>query len=225
MQTPLFSFFGFCLLWQFLFPATASAQLGEYFAAAEQRKKAQEAEKKSVVEPERSSSGGGFYALGQAAFLLGNLHEDGFGGAEVSTSLYLSAGYNFRSWFQAGMGVGYSQFQNVPLYPVFAEVRGLFADRDFSPYYALRAGHSYAGFVDNFQIQNAKGGFMGEGQLGLSIRTGNLSFLLGGGYHFQKAKLEGTIDNWWGGWGGDQSYIQNRNFRRLTASCSLKFDF
>lgn len=222
MHTPLFSIFGICLLLQFLFPAAASAQLGEYFAAAEQRKKAQERGEKSAPEPERSSSGGGFYTLGQAAFLLGNLHEDGFGGAEVSTSLHFSAGYNFRSWFQAGIGAGYSQFQAVPLYPVFAEVRGLFADRDFSPYYALRAGHSYAGFVDNFQIQKAKGGFMGEGQLGLAIRSGNLSFLLGGGYHFQKVELEGSTDNWWG---GRQSYVQNRSFRRLTASCSLKFDF
>lgn len=220
-----FSFLFIFLLLHFLIPATANAQLGEYFAAAEKRKKAQVSEKVNSTdsEQEKKSAKERFYTTGQAAFLLGDLHENGFGGAEVSTSLHFSVGYNFRSWLQAGAGAGYSQFGSVPLYPVFAEVRGLFADQDFSPYYALRAGHSYAGNADNMDIQTTEGGFMGEGQLGLAIRAGNLSFLIGGGYHLQKAKLEGTsITDWWG---TRQSYIQNRTFRRLAATCSLKFNF
>lgn len=214
------------LILSILFPADTQAQLGAHIAAANERKKDRQEEEKAgmAASPEKYSEAGNFYILGQAGFLTGGLWKEGISGAEVSSSLYITAGYNFTHWFQTGIGAGYGQFGVVPLYPVFGEVRGLFSARDFSPYYAFRAGHSYAGYFDNENtvIRSARGGFMGEGQLGLSLRTGKLNFLLGGGYHYQKAELEGAVMDWWG---GNQTFVEKRTYRRIAATCTLKFNF
>lgn len=215
---------GAMLLLKFAFPESARAQLGEHFLAATERKQSLEKEQEDVPgkEHEKSSVKGRIYIIGQAGFLFGNLYKEEDTHSVLSSSLQLSSGYQYRYWLQTGVGAGYAQYDRIALFPIYAEIRGNLKDRDFSPYYSVKAGKSLAGFNDNLSFQTAKGGFMAEGQAGIAIQLRNMSFLMGGGYHFQKVELEGTSVNWWG---QEQYYFQKRNIRRMLFTSSLKFNF
>lgn len=164
------------------------------------------------------------YILGQSAFLLGSLSGGGGGSWLVGASLQVSAGYIFRHWLQAGLGTGWDQYDRTLVVPVFAEARGTITDEEFSPYYSLKSGWGMAGYEDDFRYQKATGGFMAQGQVGMAFRMENLKILLGGGYHWQKVKLEGN-SNGGGGWWGPESAVQNRSIRRAVGAISIEFSF
>lgn len=221
---PSIAFFVIFLVFQFFLAEAARAQLGEYLSTPTEKNNNPGEEQ--GVGPEKVHEGpseeGRIYILWQAGFLLGNIYKEDNTHSVLASSMQLSAGYRLRHWLQTGMGAGYAQYDRIAVFPIFAEVRGNLTDKNFSPYYAVKAGGSFAGFNDNFTFQTARGGFMAEGQIGLAINLGKLSFLMGGGYHFQKVELQGISQDWWG---QENGYYQKRNIRRMAFTSALKFTF
>ena len=172
---------------------------------------------------EELSSENKVYLLGQSAFLPGS-SGGGRGNWLMGASLHVSGGYIFNHWLQAGLGTGMDQFDRTLVVPVFAELRGTTTDKEFSPYYALKTGWGMAGYNDDFRYQKATGGFMAQGQVGMAFRMKSLKIMLGGGYHWQKVKLEGSSEGGWGWW-EPESAVQNRLIRRAVGAISIEYSF
>lgn len=215
-------FFATFLVLQFSLSEAARAQLGEYWSTTTEKNNnsGEEQGVGQVKEQEGPSEEGRIYILCQAGFLFGNIYKAENTHSVLASSMQLSTGYRLRHWLQTGMGAGYAQYDRIAVFPIFAEVRGNLTDKDLSPYYAVKAGGSFAGFNDNFTFQTARGGFMAEGQFGFAISLRKLSFLMGGGYHFQKVELQGTSQDWRG---QEHGYHQKRNIRRMIFISALKF--
>ncbi|MDX1476655.1 MAG: hypothetical protein R3301_03080 [Saprospiraceae bacterium] len=113
------------------------------------------------------------------------------GGFDAGISVTYAIGHRFSRMLGVGVGVGFENFEldeGKHIYPVFAEVRGFFREKKLSPYYAGRIGYGFATGDEELGVAEAKGGFLGNAELG--IRFGGsekVNFYAGIGAHFQKA--------------------------------------
>jgi hypothetical protein len=111
-------------------------------------------------------------------------------GIEAGLSLTHSIGYRFNQFLGVGAGVGIENFElgwGKRVIPVFLEGRGYLSKKKISPYYAIRAGWGFALKYDDFNITEAKGGYMLNPEIGYRFGANpHLNFTLGMGVRFQR---------------------------------------
>ena len=132
-------------------------------------------------------------------------------------------GYIFHPKLQAGVGIGFEQYDPLLTTTFFAQVKGLLTDKRWSPYYFLEAGGGTASTQSwNYDVEyhDVKGGFTVHPGLGIqrTFRSGALFF--GMGYRIQQAKLDYTVHNYWGGTLRVQEQL---TYRRFTTMIGLTF--
>jgi len=113
------------------------------------------------------------------------------GGAGIHHAM----GFRFSRMLGVGLGTGiethdFSEVRNI--IPVYAEVRGFFAPKKVSPYYALKLGYGFAlKEVNNFESQveqtKAVGGIHISPELGIRFGGGDVSYYAGVEYKIQDA--------------------------------------
>lgn len=146
----------------------------------------------------------GLYNATRLGVLTGQTY---FGENSIGFSLYHSIGWMFNRQVGAGIGGGVEIYNpdsyETPTYPLFAEVRGYFLQKNVTPFYAVGGGWAFTGkntespwgFEENWD-----GGWLAKIQLG--YRLGN-HFALYGGLSLQK-KTRNWQSDWGGTWGQDR---------------------
>ncbi len=125
----------------------------------------------------------GFYQTIELSLLA----NDNAGGLSAT----YSAGHRFSRWIGIGGGTGITGFdmgRGKNVIPLFVEARGFFLSEKVSPYYALRVGYGFALKNDVNNIDEAKGGYLFNPQLGVRFGGGSaVSYYMGIGLHLQEA--------------------------------------
>lgn len=152
----------------------------------------------------------GFYGNSMLSFAVGSSSSDGLSlGAGFSQVI----GYQFKPHLGFGFGFGVDNYskRGETVYPIFLEARSFFpSKKTHAGFYALAgSGYSLALPRESLNINEAKGGIMGQFSLGYrsaTIEGIDVNFDLG--FKFQKAEFHRTLYN------GD---IEQRkiNFQRL----------
>lgn len=130
-----------------------------------------------------------------AAYGLGGHFESDF-------QMGLGAQYVFGKWWNrwlaTGIGGGYDNYyleDRISLIPVFAEVKGQFFDRAFSPSYTIQAGYGFANPDEEINISESKGGVMVNPTIGLIKHTASGNTInIDLGYRFQRIRYTRTFD-------------------------------
>ena len=147
----------------------------------------------------------GWYHSSRAALLFGD-YNNGY-------SLQHSTGFKINRFLSAGVGIGLENYGpggvDPVIVPLFAEARGYLLNRRITPFYSIGAGWSFIGKeqkgFNNWgwenNIENWKGGWMAQGQLGYRIGNHFLTYV---GIRLQRLTLEWDNSAWGGGFGTDR---------------------
>ncbi|MEQ9443526.1 MAG: hypothetical protein RIG62_31090 [Cyclobacteriaceae bacterium] len=133
------------------------------------------------------------------------------------------AGYIFHPKLQPGIGVSVEQYDPILTTTFFARVQGLLTNKPWSPYYFLEAGGSSANTRNwdySLQYHSARGGFMLHPGLGIQRTFRNGAIFFGLGYRIQQAKLDYSVNDYWGGTLRVQEQL---TYRRLSTMIGLTF--
>jgi len=163
----------------------------------------------------------GFYFTTMGSMLNGI---DPAGETETGFGLEATTGYMFHRLVGVGLGVGFDTYSiinnNAPaIFPVSVEVRGYLMERNWSPYYALRAGYGFAAKDEERNINEAEGGAMFHPAFGLRLGAReDVNFAMDVGYRFQRATVERDVSAW-------RREIQEQRiwYKRLTVRFGIIF--
>lgn len=138
-----------------------------------------------------------------------------FGDYAGAFSFQWASGYQWNQWLGVGIGVendSYIDNDTRNIVPIFAEVRGYFLNKPFSPYYALHIGYGIASKVVNIENNlDADGGLFIHPQIGLRFPSrSNAAFTMALGYTYQRANYE--FNDWQGNY-WDRVTFQRVSFR------------
>lgn len=151
----------------------------------------------------------GLYHTASAFF-----HVSEFGGIGVQYSI----GHRFNHRFGVGMGIGYESNEinaGRNLMPIFGELRGYLLQKKFSPYYALKVGHSIAFDNEEEFQETGKGGVYFAPEIGMRFGSSKINFYLGAEYKYQQATYEVS---WL-----DYSYADKITYKRLEVRTGIVF--
>lgn len=146
----------------------------------------------------------GWYHCSRAAML--------FGEPDNGYSLQHSSGYRLNRFLSIGLGLGIENFSpgytDPVIVPIYVETRGYLTRQRIAPFFAFGAGFSaiakeqqafdFWGWQNN--IQNWKGGWMAQGQIGYRIGNHFLTYI---GIRMQHLELDWDNSVWGGGTGKD----------------------
>ncbi|MCC6279346.1 MAG: hypothetical protein IT262_02005 [Saprospiraceae bacterium] len=136
-----------------------------------------------------------------------------FGDVENGYSLQHSSGIKMNRFLSVGLGTGvenYGPGGNTPVtIPLFLEIRGYLTKQRIAPFYALGGGWSTIGRTQRNidwwgwenNIENWKGGWMAQGQVGYRIGNHFTTFI---GIRLQRLNLDWDNNAWGGGFGTDK---------------------
>ncbi|MCB0515466.1 MAG: hypothetical protein R2798_01505 [Chitinophagales bacterium] len=132
-------------------------------------------------------------------------------------------GKQFNHWLGTGVGVAWDSYYFDPpqsVLPVFAEARGYFLPKNFSPMYKLAVGYGFAIKDKDYNNIKSTGGLLLYPALGFRIGVGeNVGITFDLGYKFQKATYYYAYDYW----EGDTNYSYKMNFKRLNFRFGVVF--
>lgn len=114
----------------------------------------------------------GLYYATSIGYIGGN---DLWGNYTDAFNLHFLSGFQFNRWVGAGLGVGVD-FYNVNLgtvIPVYAEGRGYFKAKNFSPFYQVAAGWGFPIINEDSFYSEKKGGYYLAPALGLRFGGSN----------------------------------------------------
>lgn len=147
----------------------------------------------------------GWYHSSRAALL--------FGDVETGYSLQHSSGIKLNRLLSVGIGVGLENYApggyDPVMVPLFVEARGYLTKQRIAPFYSLGAGWSFIGkeqqvfdwWGGDANIQDWKGGWMAQGQIGYRIGNHFLTFI---GIRLQRMERDWDNAAWGGGFGTDR---------------------
>lgn len=158
----------------------------------------------------------GFYHAVVFGLLPGTGAEGSFA---FGGSLHYTFGKQFKPILGAGVGVGVDSYiydEIRTIIPIYAEARGYFMKKPFSPYYSLNAGYGFALINDTWNMTDAKGGIMLHPKIGFRFPSrSNATFITEFGFLYQEAEF--TFDGWSG------RYQDNVSFKRFSMSFGVLF--
>ncbi len=144
----------------------------------------------------------GYFNLTSIGAIIGTPNDD-FETNSVVPSLSIVNGYSFNNRFSAGVGVGAEIYQYA-IFPVFADIRYKIQRSEYSPYFALKGGYSFAkndkvldGGYDYYYPSNVifenKGGWMCNPEVGVYFSIAkHINMNVGVGYRYQHLETKIT---------------------------------
>ncbi len=168
----------------------------------------------------------GFFHLIDIAVLVQNREYYGtYSGGGNGISIATTHGYTFNPYLMVGLGVGLDHYGygNVTAAPLFVSVRGLMAQKRWSPMYFLNVGGGAAWGNDYFNSGTSRrttGGIMIYPGLGYQCHVGKSAVLFNVGYKVQRARLSYSWEDWNG---GTIEVDERRTLRRLSLSMGVHF--
>lgn len=148
----------------------------------------------------------GWYHHTRMAALIGQAY---YGSNRTGFVLQHSSGWMFKRQLGAGLGIGFEMFDpkgnDAATYPVFAEMRSYFFQKNTTPYATLGAGWAFTGNTANErwgQTDRWKGGWLVQAEVG--YRIGNYFNIFGG------IRLQHKQREWTSVWGPDSGFGVDR---------------
>ena len=144
-----------------------------------------------------------------------------FSEASPGVSLSMVNGYNFNRWFNAGIGLGIDQYDDMNTIPIFAEMKGYLKKGKFIPYYFLRPGYGFLSNVDGQNETSKKGGIHWQAGVGYQINFYETAMSFSLAHVGQNATVSYIQPDWWGDDG--IHIIEKRMKRRISFRIELLF--
>ena len=138
----------------------------------------------------------GFYNFSSFNISMSN---DAFrNGLTYGAGIHHVSGYQFNRWIGLGLGIGMDYYypgSGETFTPIYAELRGYTAAKNFSPMYSIAAGYGFTTTNENANIVETKGGYMLHPSFGFRMGGNpNANFTLDFGIKMQR----GTFTYDWG---------------------------
>lgn len=128
-------------------------------------------------------------------------------------------GYQFTPRFSAGMGVGFTPYNNpLALIPVFVDLNYKILKTGITPFAFLRGGYGFSVRMDNsVQMDQHSGGFMLNPGTGIYFRlAGRFGLLLNIGFNIDRARFENELFN-------NRMFREDLTYKRLNFGLGLSF--
>lgn len=142
-----------------------------------------------------------------------------FGERDQQFSVNIVNGCRFNDRLHAGVGLGYSKYDEMAILPVFAEIKGYIIDGNFIPYYFAHAGYGFK--VEeysepSFEHYRAKGGFIWKAGVGYQLRVSSRFVTLSIAYQNQNSQQRYSF--------GDIIDVEEqRSYRRIETKIGVLF--
>ncbi len=143
---------------------------------------------------------------------------------EEGTSLSLSIvnGYKFSDQFRLGVGVGWDNYSQMDILPLFLRAIGTLKPEGHSPFAFLDAGYSWAwekGLPEFVDVSYTDGGWVLQSGLGYMFDGKNWNITLHAGFKVQQSTIAYTFNDVW--IPQDDEVKEERTRKRFTVGISF----
>ncbi len=174
----------------------------------------------TTTDPESPPPFKRIYHEGELGIIQGN--SDGNEGSAFA--LNVINGYRFSGQLSAGLGIGWQNYDEMDVMPIFLRLSGSLKSSGSTPYVFADTGYGWAWIEDTpefVRILEENGGVYFRPGIGYSISINNWSLNIFTAWLMQKSSYRYTYDD---GWGPDNSEVsEERTRKRFTAGISVRF--